>query len=334
MGRIKQGILFSVVCVLVFLFVALSCWGTQADWFFTQRDSRWAADPMGSSSCTIGNFPNPCGCAMTALAMILRHAGSDADPKKLNTWLGPHNGYNAIGEIHWGIAANYDGSGGVIYRGSSNTYNNWNELARQLEQGRLVIVKVDINLTTYALEGHWVLVTGKIGSNTSDPSSYSINDPWDYEYTDKTLAYYYDTYFGTGNTFFAMRYYSGPWVDTTSLPSPIHVYPTVNAFSVGPGSLVLGDSFTIRYKISDTGGSGLNWVQLWRAADTNSDGKPDWPESYVEIYHLSGQTNFSGVFFDSPSSAGTYWYGVHVGDNNGNWSVEPKPPGPIRVTVR
>ena len=128
--------------------------------------------------------------------------------------------------------------------------------------------------------------------------------------------------------------YEKSWKVVTFYHIPTHVYPTVNAFSVGPESLILGDSFTICYRISDIGGSGLNWVQLWRATDTNSDGKPDWPDTYVEIYHLSGEANFSGVFFDSPSSVGTYWYGVHVGDNNGNWSVERKPPGPIEVTVR
>ena len=52
--------------------------------FFSQHKSPWSGDPMGSSSCTIGD----CGCAMVDVAMILKHAGADVDPKKLNIWLG------------------------------------------------------------------------------------------------------------------------------------------------------------------------------------------------------------------------------------------------------
>jgi len=177
--------------------------------------------------------------------MILKHASADVDPKKLNTWLGLHGGYTASGAIYWAKAADYDGSGGVIYRGSNNTWNNWNELSSQLSQGRLVIVKVDAYLSTPQLEPHWVLVTEKIASSTSDPYSYSINDPWDLTYTPKTLGYYYDTVYH--NTFFAMRYYSGPF---SSVAPPSPPTPTSPGTSSGPGPVIDNLTPTLRWNES------------------------------------------------------------------------------------
>jgi surface antigen len=101
--------------------------------------------------------------------------------------------------------------------------------------------------------------------------------------------------------------------------------PTISAFSVKPKSVVLGSPFTISYTVSDTGGSGLNRVVLWRATDVNRDGEPNWPNDpngYIDIRQLSGKTSYSISFSDTPSSAGTYWYGIDVNDNNGNWNNE------------
>ena len=242
------GKTWAILWAGILLLVAV-CEVSQAVPFFSQRDSRWKNEQMGSSSCTIGT----CGCAMTDVAMILKHAGADVDPKKLNSWLGLHGGYTASGAIYWAKAADYDGSGGVIYRGSNNTWNNWNELSSQLSQGRLVIVKVDAYLSTPQLEPHWVLVTEKIASSTSDPYSYSINDPWDLTYTPKTLGHYYDTVYH--NTFFAMRYYSGPF---SSVAPPSPPTPTSPGTSSGPGPVIDNLTPTLRWN----GSSGADHYAL------------------------------------------------------------------------
>jgi hypothetical protein len=112
----------------------------------------------------------------------------------------------------------------------------------------------------------------------------------------------------------------------------IYNYPIVDSFSVTPTSITLGDSFKISYTVSDD--IGLQQTELWRVNDVG--GEPgDWDTSYNPIFTkvLSGQKNYSGSFTDTPDTAGTYWYGMHVVDTSGNWSVEPKPPGPIVVTV-
>jgi hypothetical protein len=93
--------------------------------------------------------------------------------------------------------------------------------------------------------------------------------------------------------------------------------PTVNAFSVLPSSVTSGNTFTISYTVSDTGGSGLGWIQLWRKYET-----ADWVQ--VDDAALSGVGNgpYSSSFYDTPLTVGTYWYGIHVGDDAGNWITE------------
>ena len=42
------------------------------------------------------------------------------------------------------------------------------------------------------------------------------------------------------------------------------IQPVVEFFDVFPHSVTLGEEFTISYTVSDTGGSGLKQVELWR----------------------------------------------------------------------
>lgn len=116
------------------------------------------------------------------------------------------------------------------------------------------------------------------------------------------------------------------------------VNPTVSPFSVTPSSIISGSTLTISYAVSDTGGSGLNRVELWRANDNN--GSPiNWME--IKRNDISGNGPVPGSFNDSPLTAGNYWYGVHVVDNAGNWNDEqnsrsggsPGDYGPIKVIV-
>lgn len=92
--------------------------------------------------------------------------------------------------------------------------------------------------------------------------------------------------------------------------------PIVEAFQVTPQSLNLGESFAIDYTVSDSSGSGLSHVELWRKNETS-----DWQE--ISTNTLAGETDsVSGSLTDSPSSPGKYWYGVHVVDNTVNWNDE------------
>nr|HPG68258.1 C39 family peptidase [Candidatus Hydrogenedentota bacterium] len=80
--------------------------------FFSQRDSHWSGDFMGSSPYKVGDnviingetVPGQ-GCAMTCVAMGLHYFGADTDPHRLNQWLSTHTvnqgGYDDNACINW-----------------------------------------------------------------------------------------------------------------------------------------------------------------------------------------------------------------------------------------
>ena len=148
------------------------------------------------------------------------------------------------------------------------------------------------------------------------------------------------TYYFRGWAHNSAGWSHGDVLSFTTQVAPDTTPPTVSAFSVTPISLTLGNSFTVSYTVSDSGGSGLNRSELWRAND--SGGSPvGWAEILPERTSLSGNGPVSGSFSDAPSSTGTYWYGMHVVDNAGNWNDEknsntgglPGVYGPKKVTV-
>ena len=112
--------------------------------------------------------------------------------------------------------------------------------------------------------------------------------------------------------------------------------PSVISLSVIPRNILLGESISITYTLLDYGISELKHIELWRAIDRDNDDEPDWPDNpdgYIDIHYLSVESPYRDTFIDSPDSSGTYWYGVHVVDHAGYWSVEPYPPGPLKVEV-
>ena len=121
-------------------------------------------------------------------------------------------------------------------------------------------------------------------------------------------------------------------LDTTSIYGAIDTTPpTVIAFSVSPTSLTVGSSVTISFTVSDTGGSGLNRVELWRATDAGGT-----PGTWAEVgspLSVSGNGPVSSSFSDIPT-VGEFWYGIHVVDGNGNVGKESDSGlGPKCVTV-
>lgn len=149
---------------------------------------------------------------------------------------------------------------------------------------------------------------------------------------------------GRGHTWWKVQWSDGlvGWsaengLERTTAP-PDSSPPVVTAFSVSPLSARLGKSFMISYSVTDSGGSGLQQVELWRAPDAG--GAPaTWQQ--LQVRHHSGHGPVTGFFSDTPVSAGWFWYGIHVLDNAGNRNDErnsqtggrPGVFGPIRVEV-
>ena len=109
--------------------------------------------------------------------------------------------------------------------------------------------------------------------------------------------------------------------------------PTISAFSVSPSTVTVGQGFTIGYTVSDSGGSGLKQIALWRANIDGSASDSSWAQVGSAVA-LSGNGPYSSTFFNTPTPAGSYWYGVHVLDNANHYMDERIAGlGPIGVTA-
>jgi len=93
------------------------------------------------------------------------------------------------------------------------------------------------------------------------------------------------------------------------------VAPTVTSFNVNSidhtgGEVLTGSSASFGWTITDNSFAGINRVELWRATDSGGG-----PGSWSLVKNVSpGDT-------DAPGD-GTYWYGIHIIDNNGNCITE------------
>jgi uncharacterized protein YgiM (DUF1202 family) len=119
-----------------------------------QGDSSWGNMRLGSSSYTMSNS----GCAITALATLMVHAGSVSDssfnPGVLCTYLNNNGGLSSHGDISWSVATNYASSfsfQGYGTLNSSTVSGKASEIKSYLDEGYYIILGVKSG-------GHWVAV--------------------------------------------------------------------------------------------------------------------------------------------------------------------------------
>jgi hypothetical protein len=128
----------------------------------SQQDGAWAAALLGTSPTeTVGSA----GCAITAVAMMLRHYGIDMDPGSFNSWLTGNAGYAYDDQLIWAAVTTY--SGGRV------TFSGWfgpdlGLIQRELDAGRPVVAEVSLGGNQ-----HFVLLTGYTSTG-----GLTINDPW------------------------------------------------------------------------------------------------------------------------------------------------------------
>jgi len=126
-----------------------------------QQQAAWASMNLGTSPASIGSD----GCAITAVAMMLRYYGIDTDPGALNTWLTANGGYANDDMLIWDAITRY--TGGRV------TFSGWlgpdlGTILAELDAGRPVVAEVSIGGNQ-----HFVLLTGY----TTD-GGIQMNDPW------------------------------------------------------------------------------------------------------------------------------------------------------------
>jgi peptidase C39-like protein len=127
-----------------------------------QQDGAWAGAPLGTSPTeTVGSA----GCAITAVAMMLRYYGMDTDPGALNSWLTGNGGYAFDDQLIWAAVTSYS-RGRVGFSGWLGP--DLNVITTELDEGRPVVAEVRL----YGNQ-HFVLLTGY-----TTEGGYEVLDPW------------------------------------------------------------------------------------------------------------------------------------------------------------
>ena len=223
----------------------------------------------------------------------------------------------------------------MLYKGGNAVTDNWDELSSQLGQGRLVIVKVDANSTKVDVQNHWVLVTAKIGPITSDPSCYSINDPYLKKYQQRTLQHYYNSSH-TGATFFAMHCYSGPWGATVSLPpppTPVSSGGQITGYRVSPNPAGVGDSVSFLVTVKNTGNTRHTFVaglSVWKVGSSISTSIIDTNQQ-VTLNPDQQQTLTLRTYSFSSSQAGAWYYQFGLWKDQVRGTLLHKAPSPAEI---
>jgi len=107
------------------------------------------------------------------------------------------------------------------------------------------------------------------------------------------------------------------WKDGCTVYPDDTAPPQVIAFDVQPQNIVQGNPVIISFTVTDD--IALSHVKLWRTVDSgNSPDQGSWV--LLETKNISGQSVIS-TFNDTPL-IGTYWYGIHVVDQEGNCTTE------------
>jgi len=135
---------------------------------FSQRDGRWAGQPLGTSVYTLGQA----GCLVTAASSLLADLGASLDPGRLNDWLTANHGYVDDGLLlldaltAWGARL-------AEWHACERVPALVARLAARLAAGAGVLVMVD-STPGGAVTTHWV----RVATFTDDQREAQVMDPW------------------------------------------------------------------------------------------------------------------------------------------------------------
>ena len=143
---------------------------------YSQWDSRWANTLLGYNTNPQYNIYNY-GCLITCLSMVARYYRKETDPGSINATLKSINGYTAS-------------SGNYVYGSFTKIYSDIKEkltttpaaltdaqmaeIRTAIDSRYPVMIKLDVNPRTVALDMHFVLI---VGYNASDENDLIIADP-------------------------------------------------------------------------------------------------------------------------------------------------------------
>jgi hypothetical protein len=140
---------------------------------YSQRDPKWENQRLGTSNTTIGSY----GCLVTCLAMISTYYGHEETPPTMNEKLIQHNGF-ANGNLYCWETLHQ------IYPDIEESKRNTNyllndsdivQIKQNLNQGYPVIIRIDHNPDSPALDSHYVVF---VDYDENDEDNFTIADPW------------------------------------------------------------------------------------------------------------------------------------------------------------
>lgn len=163
---------------------------------FAQRDPRWASKKLGNSTTsTIGDY----GCAVACVAMLCSYYGKNTDVGKLNDDMKDNEGFDGPYIIWQNVNKLYSDITFTRWEDYPNDPAPVDRIRNQLNDGKPVIVWVDINPNQPGNQMHFVILTGIEGQD------FYCNDPW---YGDSIL---FSSRYGDPLTgLLGHRFYSGP----------------------------------------------------------------------------------------------------------------------------
>lgn len=179
--RAQRNSLFGGVASLFTSNAACQNW-TGDNNYFNQADCRWGNVIIGNANYADDSFMWKYGCAVTAVAMVMKKIGINTDPQQVaqNSSLFAKSGNYQTDLIMWNAVASNFGK-------TLNWLSSWSQVDDKLSQGKWVIVHVMVGGYGW---GHYVVLTSKEGSG------YKMHDP----YFGNNLNFY-DRYSGADQMF-------------------------------------------------------------------------------------------------------------------------------------
>lgn len=141
---------------------------------YSQRDPYWSDEKLGFGTSTIGQY----GCLVTAVAMGLTKAlDHTITPLDVNDRMKAANGF--IGStknlfVFSKLPVAYPDVRLDLMTHCTTVPAPVTQIANAVERGDVVVVKIDMNLTTTAVDSHWLLLTDV----DSARMIFDYHDPW------------------------------------------------------------------------------------------------------------------------------------------------------------
>jgi len=167
----------------------------------SQRDSKWSAKKLGTSSVSIGDY----GCYLTCLSMLLKYYGHEQTPDVLNELFKSNGVYVQKNLVDgWAVSKVYADIKYDEHYECPDVPCDLTKIDKYLDEKKPVIAKVDFS-PKEGVQDHFVLIIGK------ENDDYFINDPWTGE------TYFFSAKYGEPSRFiYGLRLYSGEVKEVTN----------------------------------------------------------------------------------------------------------------------